>query len=103
MLKSIFIARYLIIVLCIPKKHAHFATHLRSEFYIVIIRARIQALLRQGGGIHSEHKNLHRSLILFVDSWPRDNLSVVFSESPFRLYLTGKQAIYAISYHGLVI
>lgn len=129
MLKSIFIARYLIIGLRIPNKHAHLATYLRGEFYIVIIRARIQALLRQRGGIYSEHKNLHRSLIFFVDScpagqlflylypragtciyfekllgsWPQDNLSVTFSESPFRLYLTGKQATCAISYHRLAI
>ena len=32
MLKSIFIARYLIIGLRIPKKYAHFATYLRSKF-----------------------------------------------------------------------
>ena len=65
------------------------------SFYIVIllarINARIQALLRQGLGIPSTHKNQHRSLILFVGSWPRDNLSVTFSESPFRLYLAGNK------------
>lgn len=32
--KSIFIARYLIIGLRIPKKYAHFATYLRGEFFM---------------------------------------------------------------------
>ena len=61
MLKSISIARYLIIGLRIPKKHAHPASHWICGvcFYIAIPIARIQAPLRQGFGIPSGNVRVH--------------------------------------------